>query len=84
MLLNFVNDFRRAQAILPEGVVIGANPIVESHGFGSGLSFKATRSYVGTISLNDLLRSIALIISWAFRPTSSLLRTRHRMMSDHY
>jgi len=56
MLPNFVQDFRKAQALFPEAVAFGANAIVERHGVSSGLSFKSARPYVGPISPNDLLR----------------------------
>jgi hypothetical protein len=76
MLSNFVQDFRKAQSLFPVTIVFGANVIVEHHCVDSDLSFKVTRPYVGYISLSDLLRSIFLIISWALRSKSSLLRTR--------
>ena len=56
MLSNFVQDFRKAQALFPEAVAFGANAIVERHGVDIGLSFKSARPYVGPISSADLLR----------------------------
>jgi glycosyltransferase involved in cell wall biosynthesis len=56
MLSNYVSEFWKAQALFPEAATFGANAIIERHGIGSGLSFKAARPYIGPVSPNDLLR----------------------------
>lgn len=56
MLPNYVANFWRAQALFPNAVAFGANAQIELHKKFTGLSFKASRKYIGPISPDNLLR----------------------------
>jgi glycosyltransferase involved in cell wall biosynthesis len=56
MLSNYVSDFWKAQTLFPKAIAFGANAVIERHGVHAGLSFRSAKSYIGTISPNQLLR----------------------------
>ena len=84
MLPNFVQDFRKAQALFPEAVAFGANAIVERHGVSSGLSFKSARPYVGPISPNDLLRRYFSHHQLGIAPLPSYIYKTSALKSLHF
>lgn len=84
MMPNYVAEFWKAQTLFPRAIAFGANARVELHKVFVGLSFNATRSYVGPISPDNLLRRYFSHHQLGIAPLPSYIYKKDGLQNLHF